>query len=107
MREYEIPDDVKTERALKNYGYLVNSAYAKGEPLDMEQLPGEESYINSYLFDICDYFGLPFTNNIAYDHSTIEIGEFLEAVNKALEMSGWVSPQDHQRALQEVRRSAR
>lgn len=107
MIKREIPEEIKVQRALENQGFLVNSAYSRGEKLDMDQLDFEKTSIIGYIFDICDYFGLPFTNNVAWYPDTIEIGEFIGAIKEALDTAGWVSPEEHQRVIEEVRRSAR
>jgi len=107
QREDNRTDEQRLESALFNYKIFTESEYAKDVPLEeaLEQIDDEKEFLAAYLFDIANYFGLPFTNNVAYHNDSVEIGEFIYAVDTALKMAGWVSAADHRKALEEARSS--
>jgi hypothetical protein len=99
-------DDQFTQRAIRMHEMLVASDYMKGEELEFDVEEEERSSVGEYLFDLCDYFSLPVTNSADVNPDLIDVGDFMSAVRLAFENAGWVSPKEHQRAVEEARRSA-
>jgi predicted RNA-binding protein associated with RNAse of E/G family len=99
-------DDKFTQRAVRMHEILIASGYMRGEELEFDIEEDEKSSVGEYLFELCDHFALPVTNSADVNRDLIDIGDFMSAVRLAFESAGWVSPKDHQRAVEEARRSA-
>lgn len=96
-------DNKKTERALFLYGLQTESEYMQKIPLEFDVDDSERDQLGDYLFDICDYFGLPMTNSPDVNHDLVDMGDFITAIRGALDAAGWVSKRQHEQELEQTR----